>query len=57
MTPAITLRHLPLAFPLERERDRDGNTFAHGHFDLEVAEKFRADLDTAIAEAKRRAAN
>ena len=36
---------------------RDGNTFAHGHFDLDVAEKFRADLDIAIAEAKRRAAN
>jgi hypothetical protein len=34
---------------------QDGNTFAHGHFDIEIAEQFRDLLTEAIAEAKARA--
>lgn len=33
---------------------RDGNTFAHGHFDIDVAEKFWRNLGEAIVEARER---
>lgn len=33
---------------------QDGNVFAHGHFDIDVAEQFRDMLTDAIAEAKAR---
>lgn len=36
---------------------QDGNTFAHGHFDIAGAEKFAGMLSEAIAQAKRKAAN
>ena len=36
---------------------QDGSTFAHGHFDLATANIFRAKLDEAIADARRKAAN
>jgi hypothetical protein len=32
---------------------QDGKTFAHGHFDIETAVRFRADLDLAIEDARK----
>jgi hypothetical protein len=36
---------------------QDGNTFAHGHFDIEPARLFHASLAEAIADAERRASH